>query len=124
MPAPKFHHTALPALHHALGIGAAVQALDHRKDRTGRIAYFITYGVMFLGIAASAVRCYFGWTSIPVIGKTCLVLGGQFSGTQIDTKSICTARGMYIYSHVGNTRYYDHIHGFRSSVVVVSMTNK
>jgi len=57
------------------------------RDHTGRIAYFITYGVMFLGIAASAVRCYFGWMSVPVIGKTCLVLDEQFSGTQIDTES-------------------------------------
>ena len=57
------------------------------KDRTGRIAYFITYGVMFLGITASAVRCYLGWTSVPIIGKTSLVLDEQFSGTQIGTES-------------------------------------
>lgn len=36
-----------------------------RKDTVGRVAYFLTYGVAFLGVVASAVRYYFGYTSMP-----------------------------------------------------------
>jgi hypothetical protein len=49
------------------------------RDPYSRIAYFITYGVMFLGIAAGAVRCYFGWLSVPLLsGNLCLVLDENF----------------------------------------------
>ena len=49
------------------------------RDPYSRIAYFITYGVMFLGIAAGAVRGYFGWLSVPLLsGNLCLVLDENF----------------------------------------------
>ena len=49
------------------------------RDPYHRFAYFITYGVMFLGIAAGVIRCYFGWTSVPLLsGNLCLVLEENF----------------------------------------------
>ena len=49
------------------------------RDPYHKIAYFITYGVMFLGIAAGAVRCYFGWKSVPLLsGNLCMVLEENF----------------------------------------------
>ena len=56
-----------------------------KKDPYSRIAYFLTYGVAFLGIVASAIRCYFGYTSVPVIkGNLCMVLDEEFN-TDTDT---------------------------------------
>ena len=49
------------------------------RDPLARIAYFLTYGVMMLGIAAGAVRCYFGWINVPIMkGKLCMVLDENF----------------------------------------------
>ncbi|KIJ67349.1 glycoside hydrolase family 16 protein [Hydnomerulius pinastri MD-312] len=56
-----------------------------KKDPYARLAYFTTYGVAFLGIAASAVRCYFGYKSVPMInGNLCMVLDEEFN-TDTDT---------------------------------------
>lgn len=55
------------------------------KDPYARIAYFLTYTVAFLGIAASAIRCYFGYKSVQLItGNLCLVLDEEFD-TDTDT---------------------------------------
>lgn len=49
------------------------------RDPYSRIAYFITYGVMLIGIACGAIRCYFGWRNVPLIkGNLCLVLDEEF----------------------------------------------
>lgn len=58
------------------------------KDSTARLAYFITYGVMLLGFAASAVRIYFAWKAVPLLGRMCLVLDEEFSGSDLDTEGI------------------------------------
>ncbi|KAF8129016.1 glycoside hydrolase family 16 protein [Boletus edulis] len=56
-----------------------------KKDPYGRVAYFLTYGVAFLGILASAARCYFGYKSVPTIkGNLCMVLDEEFN-TDTDT---------------------------------------
>ncbi|KAI9459526.1 glycoside hydrolase family 16 protein [Boletus coccyginus] len=56
-----------------------------KKDPYARIAYFLTYGVAFLGIVASAVTCYFGYKSVPMItGNLCMVLDEEFD-TDTDT---------------------------------------
>lgn len=50
------------------------------KDPYARIAYFLTYSVAFLGIAASALRFYFGYKSVPLInGNLCMVLDEDFT---------------------------------------------
>lgn len=55
------------------------------KDPYARVAYFLTYGVAFLGIVASAIRCYFGYKSVPVLSRNlCMVLDEQFD-TDTDT---------------------------------------
>jgi hypothetical protein len=49
------------------------------RDPYHKIAYLITYGFMFLGIAAGAIRCYFGWISVPLLsGNLCMVLDENF----------------------------------------------
>lgn len=58
------------------------------KDSTARLAYFITYGVMLMGVAASAVRIYFGWISVPLLGRVCLVLDEEFQGSDLDTENV------------------------------------
>jgi hypothetical protein len=56
-----------------------------KKDPYARVAYFVTYGVAFLGIVASALRCYFGYKSVPMItGNLCMVLDEEFD-TDTDT---------------------------------------
>ncbi|KAG6889282.1 hypothetical protein C0992_005758 [Termitomyces sp. T32_za158] len=53
------------------------------RDPYGRIAYFITYGVMLIGIACGAIRCYFGWKNVPLIkGNLCLVLDEEFNSEE------------------------------------------
>jgi hypothetical protein len=50
------------------------------KDPYARIAYIVTYSVAFLGIAASAARCYFGYKSVPLItANLCMVLDEDFT---------------------------------------------
>lgn len=50
------------------------------KDPHARIAYILTYSVAFLGIAASALRIYFGYKSVPLItGNLCMVLDEDFN---------------------------------------------
>ena len=49
------------------------------RDPYHKIAYIITYGFMFLGIAAGVVRGYFSWMSVPVLsGNLCMVLDENF----------------------------------------------
>ena len=49
------------------------------RDPYSRIAYFLTYSVMCLGIAAGVVRCYTGWYDVPLIkGNLCVVLDQNF----------------------------------------------
>ncbi|KAH7918271.1 glycoside hydrolase family 16 protein [Leucogyrophana mollusca] len=61
------------------------------KDPYARLAYFITVGIAFLGIAGSAVRCYFGYKSVPMInGNLCMVLDEEFN---TDTNTVLGAGG-------------------------------
>ncbi|TFK63649.1 glycoside hydrolase family 16 protein [Pluteus cervinus] len=51
------------------------------RDPFARIAYWITYGAMFLGLAAGALRCYTGYFDVPVMtGNLCPVLDEDFTG--------------------------------------------
>jgi hypothetical protein len=59
--------------------------LDKKKDKSARISYFLTYSVFLLGVIASAIRCYYGWRNVDLIGKTCLVFEDDFSGSEIDS---------------------------------------
>lgn len=53
------------------------------RDPYHKLAYFITYGFMFLGIAAGVARCYFGWMSVPLLsGNLCLVLDENFDSDE------------------------------------------
>ena len=48
------------------------------KDVYGRLAWWITYLVAFLGVAGSAVRCYFAWKDVPRVGNICLIMEDNF----------------------------------------------
>ncbi|KAJ7113085.1 glycoside hydrolase family 16 protein, partial [Mycena epipterygia] len=51
------------------------------RDPHARLAYFITYATICLGIAAGAVRIYLGWTSVLLLqGNLCPVMMEDFSG--------------------------------------------
>jgi len=47
------------------------------KDKKARWAWIFPYLGMFIGVAATAVQCYFGWTGVPkneyCPGMSCLV---------------------------------------------------
>lgn len=48
-------------------------------DPTERIAYFLTYAVVLLGVFAGAIKCYFDWQAVPMIkGNLCLVMDEGF----------------------------------------------
>lgn len=50
------------------------------RDPYARIAYFLTYGVMLIGIAAGVVRCYTGWHDVPLMkGNLCMVMDEDFT---------------------------------------------
>lgn len=54
-----------------------------KHDTASRVAYFLTYGVMMLGVAAAALRCYFDWQAVPVIkGNLCPVLHEEFDSDE------------------------------------------
>jgi hypothetical protein len=43
------------------------------------LAYWLTYGVAFLGIVGSALRCYFGYVSVPKFKHPlCQILDDNF----------------------------------------------
>lgn len=48
------------------------------KDVHGRIAYFLTYAVAFLGIAGSVIRCWTAWKDVQRVGDLCLVMQDEF----------------------------------------------
>lgn len=49
------------------------------KDPTMKLAYYLTYGVMLLGIATGAARAFLGWRSVPVMtGNLCPVMDENF----------------------------------------------
>lgn len=53
------------------------------KDPSMRIAYYITYGVMLVGVAASAARCYLGWQDVPIMkGNLCSVMDEHFDSEE------------------------------------------
>ncbi|EAU83458.2 hypothetical protein CC1G_04714 [Coprinopsis cinerea okayama7 len=50
------------------------------KDPYNRVAYFLTYGVMLIGILGGAARCFLGWNSVPIMkGKLCVVMDEEFN---------------------------------------------
>ncbi|KAF8180074.1 concanavalin A-like lectin/glucanase domain-containing protein [Mycena galopus ATCC 62051] len=56
------------------------------KDRRGKVAYWITYLTICLGIGAGAVRAYLGWTSVLMLkGPLCPVLLEDFSTATTDS---------------------------------------
>ncbi|EIM84966.1 glycoside hydrolase family 16 protein [Stereum hirsutum FP-91666 SS1] len=64
-----------------------------RKDTVGRVAYFITIGIIFLGVVASALRCWSDWRGVKTIGNLCLVLEDQFESSDLDTTSVWQREG-------------------------------
>lgn len=49
-----------------------------------RVAYWITYATAVFGIAAGALRCFFGWRSVPRLGNLCQVMEEEFETLNVD----------------------------------------
>ncbi|PFH53645.1 glycoside hydrolase family 16 protein [Amanita thiersii Skay4041] len=50
-----------------------------QRDPYSRIAYYLTYAMILLGIAAGAVRCFFGWHDVRLLeNNLCMVLDEEF----------------------------------------------
>lgn len=64
--------------------GEVTKSWVGKKDKAARISYILTYSMLLLGVAASAVRCYTAWRSASVIGPLCLVLEDDFNGNDLD----------------------------------------
>ncbi|KAF8063423.1 GH16 beta-1,3-glucan recognition protein [Lyophyllum atratum] len=53
------------------------------RDPSSRIAYFLTYGVMLIGLACGAIRCWTGWEDVPLIkSNLCLVMDENFDSEE------------------------------------------
>ena len=57
-----------------------------KKDTVGRLAYLITLSIIFLGVLASALRCWNDWRHVQLIGNLCLVMEDQFDSGDLDTE--------------------------------------
>ncbi|KAI0287161.1 glycoside hydrolase family 16 protein [Russula brevipes] len=64
--------------------GEVTKSWVGKKDKAARISYFLTYSMLLLGVAASAVRCYTAWRSASLIGPLCMVLEDDFNGNDLD----------------------------------------
>ncbi|KAJ7678775.1 concanavalin A-like lectin/glucanase domain-containing protein [Mycena rosella] len=65
------------------------------RDPHARLAYWITYGTVLLGLAAGAARIYLGWKSVLLLqGNLCAVLLEDFSGT--DTAALFGEGGVFM----------------------------
>ncbi|KAF5375890.1 hypothetical protein D9615_008202 [Tricholomella constricta] len=63
--------------------GALQKPWIKERDPYSRIAYFLTYSVMFLGIAGGALRCWSGWRDVPLIkDNLCLVMDENFESEE------------------------------------------
>ncbi|KAI6145030.1 glycoside hydrolase family 16 protein [Pisolithus tinctorius] len=62
------------------------------KDPYARVAYLLTYAVAFLGVIASAVKCYLGYKGVLVINPAnlCMVLDEEFNS---DTNTVFGSGG-------------------------------
>ena len=51
-----------------------------QRDKYARIAYLLTYGMMFLGIIGGAVQCFFSWNNTMLLpdSELCIVLYENF----------------------------------------------
>ncbi|KAK7047619.1 hypothetical protein VNI00_006387 [Paramarasmius palmivorus] len=54
-----------------------------KRDPYARVSYFVTYAVVFLGLAASGLKCYFDYRHVPMIeGNLCPVLDENFDSPE------------------------------------------
>lgn len=59
--------------------GALQKPWIEERDPYSRIAYFITYGVMLVGIALGGIRCWTAYKGVPLIkNNLCLVMEENF----------------------------------------------
>lgn len=56
-----------------------------KKDKAARISSLLTYSMLFIGVIGAALRCYFGFRSVSLIGRLCPVLDDDFNGSDLDT---------------------------------------
>jgi hypothetical protein len=56
-----------------------------KKDKAARVSSILTYSMLFIGVVGAALRCYFGWRNVSLIGRLCPVLDEDFNGSDLDT---------------------------------------
>ncbi|TDL23460.1 concanavalin A-like lectin/glucanase [Rickenella mellea] len=76
-------------LHGDHGEGKEIDVIDkpwlEKRDLRVRTSWWLTFCLMFLGIAASGVRVYFGRKEVPLMsGNLCLVMDDEFDKGTID----------------------------------------
>ena len=49
-----------------------------QKDVYATVSYWLTLLVAFLGVAGSALLCYFSWKNVPRVGNLCLIMEDNF----------------------------------------------
>jgi hypothetical protein len=58
--------------------------LEDKRDSFSRIAYFLTYTVMLLGVLGGALRCFFAWKDVRLMSDNlCLVMEDNFDGSEL-----------------------------------------
>jgi len=61
--------------------------LDKKRDPFSHVAYFLTYGVMVLGVLLGILRCFFAWRDVRLVeDKLCLVMEDHFDGSKLSGK--------------------------------------
>ncbi|OJT11698.1 Beta-1,3-glucan-binding protein [Trametes pubescens] len=66
--------------------GAIEKPWLSEKDRMVSISHWLVYFIAFLGVAGSAIRCYFAYVQTPILGNVCLVMEDNFDTFDTDTK--------------------------------------
>jgi hypothetical protein len=56
-----------------------------KKDKAARVSYILTYTMAFVGVIGAALRCFYGWKSVSLIGRLCPVLDDDFNGSDLDS---------------------------------------
>ncbi|KAJ6629849.1 concanavalin A-like lectin/glucanase domain-containing protein [Mycena sp. CBHHK59/15] len=87
---PKSTALLVPSAPNTVAAPALRSVLDKpwigTRDPHARLAYMVTYGTILLGLAAGAIRCFFGWRSVLLLtDNLCPVMDEDFSSTDTDT---------------------------------------
>ena len=58
-----------------------------KKDKAARVSSILTYSMLLIGVVGAALRCYYGWRNVSLIGRLCPVLDEDFNGSDLDSST-------------------------------------